>query len=180
MFFGFIILMYRLYIHLVHSSSQCRGTLRSLAWVLHNFRRWIILDNSLLLSIIHRCQGKWIFAVLHSASSPVTYQPQRTRLLSDAMSLEDYFSADQHYECWLQINCKKTHVWSYIFVSACSHVISRIMYRTLPVIIGKISPDTGLFSITLFSITWSVYYPLHNILTRFKSYTFMVIALNDL
>ena len=34
----------------------------------------------------------------HSATSPVTYPPQRVRLLSDVNVYNDYFSADQHYE----------------------------------------------------------------------------------
>ena len=34
----------------------------------------------------------------HSATRPVTYPPQRVRLLSDVNVYNDYFSADQHYE----------------------------------------------------------------------------------
>ena len=38
-------------------------------------------------------------SLYHSASSLVTYQPQHLLLLSD-VNVADYFSADQHYECW--------------------------------------------------------------------------------
>ena len=69
------------YIYLLPGSSQRCGTLRSLAWAFPTSGGELIFNNDRCYACNGR-QGKSRRSY-HSPSSPVTYQPQRTQLLSD-------------------------------------------------------------------------------------------------
>ena len=77
----YIICIEFLYSHLLHGSSQCCGTLRSLAWAFPTSGGTFFSIMTIAKRIM-AAQGTWIF-LYHSASRPVTYQPQRIRLLCD-------------------------------------------------------------------------------------------------
>ena len=90
------------YSGLFHGSSQRCGTLRSIAWAFPTSSGELFLDNDRCYAYNdRRRQGKLFFFAsdsrlsYHSASSPVTYQPQRTQLLSDVNVFGGLFLSDK-------------------------------------------------------------------------------------